>query len=209
MRPDYPKFLEKIYAEWECNKVVFIGDVVSWDAISFHDKETALYNAHDEFKKARKQVAKLSALFPKAEMMIGNHDCLPARKAATVGVPEFALQSFNQLWDVKWKVHPRFSRIVIDGVIYAHGDVGKGGMYAAVKNSRDNFQSYVQGHTHSEAGVWWTVNQQNRVFGMNVGCGADHEALAMHYGKKFNKKPILGCGVVLDGKQAFFEPMIL
>ena len=42
---------------------------------------------------------------------------------------------------------------------------------------------------------------------MQVGCGIDVKAAAMDYGKKFNQKPILGCGVVVDGELAVFEPM--
>lgn len=80
-------------------------------------------------------------------------------------------------------------------------------MYSAVKNSRDNFQNWVQGHSHSEAGVWYTQVENHRIFGMNVGCGLDADLLQFNYGKKFNKKPVLGCGVVIDGKHAIFEPM--
>lgn len=31
----------------------------------------------------------------------------------------------------------------------------------------------------------------------------------MDYGKKYNRKPLLGCGVVLDGVTAICEPMKL
>jgi hypothetical protein len=33
---------------------------------------------------------------------------------------------------------------------------------------------------------------------MQVGCGIDNDAYAFHYGRQFPKKPVLGCGVVLD-----------
>ena len=210
MRKDYPRFLKKTYDLWKCNKVVLIGDVVDWASISFHEKNPTLSNAEDEYKKAHKQVQSLYKHFPKAEWVIGNHDCLNLRQANAVGLPDFLLKDYQQLWDVpKWKVHPRFSRLIIDEVIYTHGDAGKGGQFAAVKNSRDNFQSWVQGHHHSEAGVWWTVNQTSRVFGMNVGTGMDHDLMQFEYGKKFNKKPVLGCGVVIDGKYPHFIPMIV
>jgi hypothetical protein len=44
---------------------------------------------------------------------------------------------------------------------------------------------------------------------MQVGCGVDHDKEAMAYGKKYNSKPILGCGVVIDGVTAICEPMLL
>ena len=49
-------------------------------------------------------------------------------------------------------------------------------------------------------------NEGGRVFGMNVGCGVDHDQLAMYYAIRYNAKPILGCGIVLDGKYAYWEP---
>lgn len=42
---------------------------------------------------------------------------------------------------------------------------------------------------------------------MNVGCGLDITAYAMAYAKPFPVRPVLGCGVVLDGSYATFEIM--
>lgn len=205
----YPAFLQRIYEQWECNRVVFIGDLVDWCAISFHEKNPTLSNAAQEYRKALRQVQRLYRLFPEADWLIGNHDCLTTRQAGKAGLPDFILKDYGHLWQVpNWSVHPRFARLEIDGVIYTHGDAGKQGMYAAVKNSRDNFQSWVSGHCHSEAGIWWTVNQTSRVFGMNVGTGVDHNLLQFEYGQKFNRKPVIGCGVVISGIP-YYEPMQL
>ena len=43
---------------------------------------------------------------------------------------------------------------------------------------------------------------------MNVGCGIDAKAYAFNYGKDSRKKPILSCGVVIDGKP-YLEIMTL
>ena len=209
MRDDYVDFCLALKDSWDCNRVVFVGDVVDNAAISYHEKNPSLHSAEEESHRAKKQVQRLHEAFPDADWLIGNHDALTERQARTAGLPSMALKDYNSMWEVTWRVHPRFSKLEIDGVIYAHGDAGKGGMYAAVKNSRDNFQSWVSGHCHSEAGVWWTVNQSSRVFGMNVGCGIDHELMQFEYGRKFNRKPILGAGIVLEGQLAFFEPMPL
>jgi hypothetical protein len=34
---------------------------------------------------------------------------------------------------------------------------------------------------------------------MNVGCGVDRKSLAMKYGEDYIRKPVIGCGVVVDG----------
>lgn len=210
MLPSYPAFLSRIHEKHSCNKVIFIGDVVDWAAISFHEKNPNLPGAKRERYKAQKQVDKLYERFPKADWLIGNHDALPQRNSSAAGNPEDVLVPYNQYWGVPgWVAHPRFTRLVHDGVIYCHGDSGKGGQFAAPKNSRDNWQSWVSGHCHSEAGVWYTTveGEDKRIFGMNVGCGINRDLLMFNYGRKFNKKPTLGCGVVINGKQAYFEPM--
>ena len=209
MHPRYPSFLKRIHERHKCTKVIHIGDLVDNAAISYHEKNPSLSSAQDEFFKAKMQVAKLYALFPKVEWIMGNHDALTERQCVTAGLLPSMLREQRDIWGVPeaWNVHPRFSRYHYDGTVYAHGDSGKGGMYAAVKNSRDNFCNWVSGHCHSEAGVWYTTVEGGRVFGMNVGCGVDNDNLAFNYGKKFNRKPTLGCGVVIDGKRAIFEPM--
>ena len=136
------------------------------------------------------------------------HDALTARKATTAGIPFEALRDYADLWSLPktWTTHERYETLTIDGVDYSHGETGKGGMYASVKQSRDNFRSRVCGHWHSEAGVWYSVNNTHRVFGMNVGTGIDAKLLQFEYGRNFSRKPVVGCGVVLGGQAAYFEP---
>ena len=43
---------------------------------------------------------------------------------------------------------------------------------------------------------------------MAVGCGVDNSSMAYAYGRNFKNKPILGCGVVIDGLP-YAEPMNL
>ena len=208
MHVKYPSFLQQTYRKYECDRVIHIGDLVDNAAISFHDKNPSLSSAADEHQKALKQVAKLYRMFLRVDWLIGNHDALTERQAFKIGLPDYSLRDYTDIWNVpEWKCHPRYTRLKVDNVVYTHGDCGKGGMYSAVKNARDNFISWVSGHHHSEAGVWWTTVEGSRVFGMNVGCGVDNDLLQFEYGKIYNRKPTLGCGVVLNGRQAIFEPM--
>jgi hypothetical protein len=187
-----------------------LGDLVDNAAISYHEKHPGLPSAADEYKKAKKQISELTARFPKVTMLIGNHDDLDKRQAKTIGLLPEWLKDFNDIWGLPkgWVVHPRFSEIEIDGILYMHGDAGKVGQFGAVKTAMSKFQSCVTGHLHSEAGVWYYANGNARIFGGNAGCGADHKALAFEYGRKFTKKPIVGCMVVLDGFPLFI-PMEL
>lgn len=209
MRKGYVEFLQRVADTHACNRVVCIGDLVDWASISFHEKSPSLSNAGKEFYQAQKQVAQLAKAFPKADWLIGNHDALTERQAIAVGLPSEVLRDYGDLWGLDWKVHPRFTKLEIDGAIYSHGDGGRGGQHAAMAQAKDNFKSTVIGHFHSQAGVGWWANKEFRIFGLSVGCGIDVDRLQFEYGRKFPAKPVLGCGVVLNGKRAFFEPWLL
>lgn len=210
MHSGYIRFLKKIHKKHKCNRVVHIGDLVDWNAISYHEKNPSMPSAGEEYREALKQVRALHKAFPKVDYLIGNHCSLPARKAQTIGLPEDVLCDFKTLWKLDgWTIHPRFHDLIIDGVVYRHGDKCKGGQMAAYKNAVAEFSSLVQGHLHAQAGVVYHANQEDCVFGMQVGCGVDHSHPAMNYGRVYAQKPIVGCGVVYSPKLAMFEPMYL
>jgi predicted phosphodiesterase len=209
MRRGYVDFLQRTRDAHDCTKVVHIGDLVDWNSISFHEKNPSLANAEAEFAEAYRQVQSLAKAFPRADWMIGNHDSLTERQANVVGLPTRVLKDYAELWEIKWRTHPRFAKLVIDDVVYSHGDSGRQGQHAALAQSKDNFRSTVIGHLHSQAGISWWANSDFRIFGLSVGCGIDASKMQFDYGRKFVAKPVLGCGVVLDGKRAFFEPWLL
>jgi len=212
MLPGYITFLRATYRKWKCNRVVHIGDIVDNCALSFHTKKPQQKNPLGEYSQAMKQIRKLVKAFPKADLMLGNHDVLPYRWAQEVGIPEEMLRKFGEIFLLPkgWNVHYRYGQIVIDGVIYQHGDRGKGGQrIAAFNNAKAEFNSVVQGHHHAQAGVEFCANLRNRVFGMQVGCGVDWEHHQQEYGVKYSGKPMIGCGIVLGGKTPIFEPMLL
>jgi len=209
MRRGYVDFLKRVADNYAINRVVHIGDLVDWASISFHEKSPALSNAVREFDVAKRQVASLARAFPNADWLIGNHDALTERQAVFVGLPPQLLRDYADVWEVDWTVHSRFSKLTIDGVTYKHGDSGRGGNDAAFNQAKDNFRSTVIGHFHSQAGVKWWANPEFRVFGMSVGCGIDASRLQFDYGRRIVAKPILGCGVVINGRRAIFEPWLL
>ncbi len=204
----YVDFLKDIKKKHKTDAVVHIGDVVDFGAISFHEKNPSSPSPVDEYRLALSQVKRLYKAFPDAVVMTGNHDALPRRQARTVGVPVEMIRNYADIWETpRWDWRPRYAIHQIDGVLYAHGDRGRGGQNAAMANAKEHFSSWVQGHLHAQAGVTYFANENVIIFAMNVGCGIDRDAAAMDYGFKFNKKPIIGCGVVIDGEFGLFEPM--
>jgi len=211
MLEGYPDFLWDTYKSWRCDRVVHIGDFLDWHAINFHGKNPGTPAVQEEVGSARKQVARITKMFPHADWMIGNHDALPSRHAEESGLPPDMLRSESDYWDLPkgWSVQPRYKKHVIDNVIYSHGETGPQGENAAKNQSRSNFQSTVIGHLHACSGVSWTVNHRYRIFGMSVGCGMDWRLLQFSYGVKFKHKPAISCGVVIEGEYAYVEPMRL
>lgn len=207
MHPRYPEWLAEIHSQWQCERVVMIGDLVDNLALNFHKKNPKLKNPVAEKEKAQEQISILTSHFPKADWLLGNHDILPWRWADEVGLPHDYLRKPSQIWNVKWKCHPRYSDLKIDGVIYRHGDKGKGGRMAALSNAQAEHTSLIQGHLHQQAGVEWIANSKHRIFGCQTGCGVSDKSLHFEYGRKFNQRSVLGCAVCVDGEAAYFEPM--
>ncbi len=59
MLPEYISFLRDTYKQWQCDKVLHIGDVVDWGAISYHEKNPACPSAGDEYATTLVQVRSL------------------------------------------------------------------------------------------------------------------------------------------------------
>ena len=204
----YVDFLKHCKRKWKCNRVVSIGDLVDNCALSFHLKRPSQKDPINEYYQAMEQVNQITKAFPNVDLMLGNHDVLPYRWAKEVGIPEEMMLDFKSIFKLpkKWKVHPRYSQLVIDGVIYQHGDRGRS---PAISAAKQEFSSVVQGHFHSKSSIEFYANASDRIFGMQVGCGTDWKHAQMEYGVKFTAKPIVSCGIIIDGNTPIIEPMLL
>lgn len=203
--PKYLNFCRKVYRDWGCTKVVFAGDIFDHHAISYHETDPDGYSAGNELKNARKMLKPWVKAFPKAHVTIGNHDALPKRKAMTYGIPSDMIKELAEIYDTpKWKW---VLDVKIDDVLYLHG---KGtGKNAALDTAMKERMSIAQGHSHSWAGCQFTTSTKDRLFGLNSGCGIDIDKYAFAYSKNFSVRPVLGCGIVIDGVQPVFIPMEL
>lgn len=202
--PDYLQFCLDIYSSWNCNCVVFIGDVVDAHALSFWDTDPHGYSAEEEARVAAEHLIEWNQAFGVAKVCIGNHDERHYRKARKAGIPDRYLRTYNEIYSApkwEWDFDHR-----IDGVLYTHG-TGCSGKDAAINLAIQKRSSVAIGHTHSWGGVKYHSNDESRVFGMNVGCGVDSTKYAFAYGAHMPSRPTLGAGVVIEGKEAYFEPM--
>ena len=195
-RKGYLQFCKRIYKKYKCNKVVFMGDVTDSHAISFHAHHPECPGPMDEYKLTYKAIQKWYKAFPNAKVCIGNHDERIVRLAETVDIPAKFLRDYSDMWDTPgwdWDYDH-----TIDDVYYFHG-TGNGGKYPASNVVGKLLRSVVMGHIHQAAGVKWFVNDKERIFGMDIGCGIDDRKFQFAYGKHIKQRSVLACGVVING----------
>lgn len=189
----YFEFCREIYSKYNCNQVIFIGDIIDSHYSSFHTTDPDGLGGGDELNKAIEDIQKWSKVFPVADVLIGNHDRIVMRRAFDSAIPQAWIKSYNDVLGTNWNWT---ERIVYDDVQYVHGEGG-----TARTKSKNDMMSTVQGHIHTQAYTEWSVGRKFRVFGMQVGCGLDGSAYAAAYAKNF-KKQAIGCGVILGGHTA-------
>lgn len=202
---NYLQFCVDTFIKHRVTDIVFIGDLVDNHAISRHQTSTKALSPTQEYEMVLERLEGWKITFPEAKFLIGNHDAIPSRQLATLGMPDFYLRSYTDLWKLPdtWEIDTEF---VIDDVLYFHG-INSSGKDGALNSALNNRMSTVQGHAHSWLGCKYSANKRNIIFGMNVGCGIDVESYAMEYGKHYVKKPTLGCGVVYSSTEAYAVPM--
>lgn len=194
--PGYLQFCKDLHREWRCNTVVFIGDVVDLQAISFHAHNPNCPGPADEYILAKRQIQQWYRAFPKAKVCIGNHDERVIRLAESVNIPSRFLRDYADIWQTpgwNWKYEH-----IVDGVYYFHG-TAQGGTHPAWNAAGKMLMSVVMGHCHSRSGVKWRANPLTRVFSVDVGCGIDVDAYQFAYGRHIKDRPILSASVILDG----------
>jgi len=198
---EYLSHCQEIYAKYNCNKVIFIGDVIDNHYSSYHETDADGLGGGAELDIAIFRLQRWYKAFPVADVMIGNHDRIISRKAQTGGIPKRWIRSYSEvLGTPNWNFT---ERTVIDDVQYIHGEAG-----TARTKSKGDMMSTVQGHLHTQCYTEFTVGANFKIFGMQVGCGIDHEKYAFAYAKA-GKKPAIGCGVVIGGHTAINELMSL
>lgn len=198
----YLEHCKKIKEKYNCNEIVFIGDVIDNHYSSYHETDADGMGGGDELTLAISKIAKWVDAFPDAHVTIGNHDRIIFRKAQTGGIPQRWIRSYNEVLGApNWKF---VESVEINNVLYQHGEGG-----TARTKMKKELVSTVQGHLHTQGYIDFQVGRNYKIFGIQVGCGIDRNTYAMAYGRNFGK-PFISCAVVLEnGTLPILEPMIL
>ena len=199
----YLEFCREQYVKHNCNRVIFIGDVIDSHYSSYHETHTDGMGGAEELEFAIKKIAKWYKAFPNADVTLGNHDRIIVRQAQSSNIPSQWIREFKDVLNTpNWNY---CTEVISNGVRYVHGDKSS----AAKTAYKRDMISTVSGHFHTQFYVEWNFGKYAALFAMQVGCGIDSKSYAMGY-MQGGKKEAIGVGVVLDnGKQPFVIPMEL
>ena len=206
----YLKFAKKQYRKYKCTQVVIIGDEIDFHAISDWESEYDAYSPLQENVEAQKALKPYVKAFPKAKVVWANHT--HGRLIKKVQKLGFSFEESVAIYKKKFGVESWDYKHehTIDGVLYLHGSGSSSNLTSipAMKIALNKRMPVVSGHLHSIAGVRYSNNGYDTIWGMNVGSALDDKAYAARYGKDTLMKSVPGIGIVTDGIEAQFIPMV-
>lgn len=206
--PDMLRFLKAVKGKFPIDLVVNLGDEVDHHALSFHDSDPNLDSAGTELEKAKPVMAALNKLFPQMLVCASNHGSLAFRKAKAHGIPVQYLKSYREVlfpkggapgwsWRDEWLIKTPLGKIK-----FQHSSSNP------VADAAHNRCNLAVGHNHGKFGIEYAASSDFLYWGATFGCLIDNSALAFAYGKLAKNKPIIGCGIILNGKPVLI-PMVL
>ena len=207
-------FLSKIKDKFKPDLIINVGDELDNHAISFHDTDPDLMSAGAELKQARAFLHKLNELFPEMYIANSNHTSLNYRRSKKYGMSKELILPYRDLIfgerkndsvirpnnrGAGWHWADSFIVRASDGSYFKvkHGDGSLNDNTAEINANRI---SVVRGHYHSNFDITYSASEFDLLWCMTTGWLGDDDSLAFAYNKKQAKRPINGCGVILNGK---------
>lgn len=206
-------FMKAVRDKYQPDLCVNLGDEADKHNMSFHDSDPNLLSAGDELEATKKVLAELAKIFPRFLLCDSNHGSMHYRKAKAHGIPVQYLKSYREIlfpqdevgnlgkgwkWAESWRV-----RTPMGEVLFKHQPSGD--IRADASHNQCNL---VVGHHHGKFSIEYGASSARLYWGAYFGCLIDKDSLAFAYGKHTMYKPILGCGVIINGVPTLI-PMLL
>ena len=195
---DIIKFLSAVKAKYKPTRVVNLGDEAEYAQISFHPSDPDMPGAGDELKKTKDMLRPLMRLFPVMDILESNHGSMHLRKAFMAGLPMALIKSYREILDAPdgWTWHPDLILDLPTGEkVFFHPGMSANG----IQLSQSLHMNTVQGHHHTIFKIEYSAGLTNTVWAMQPGCLIDDASRAFSYNKLQKKRPILGCGLIING----------
>lgn len=184
---------------FKAHKTVCVGDLTDQKTWSKYGRDTDDLGNDEEWDFTVKATKRMHKLFPRMEIIIGNHDIRYFKAANLAGVPSQLVRSLSEAIPAPgWRWHDT-SRgpLMLDGIGYIHGDEQSG---SAVAKAAFLGHPLVQGHDHKGILEYAQPPHRKRpLWGLSAGCTADLQGPGMRYAKKMLRKAFSCFSVVEDG----------
>lgn len=106
-------FLDALNNHYKFDTILNVGDLYDHHRGSYHESEVDALSEEEEYTLAKKYAHELQDIFPSMIITEGNHDCIPMRKAKTVGLSKDMIKDYNQMYGTadtwEWKQEHWFS----------------------------------------------------------------------------------------------------
>ena len=93
---EYLDWCVEQYKKYGCNQVVFIGDIIDNHYSSYHETNPDGLSGGQELDLAINRIKRWYKAFPKATVIIGNHDRMVMRKSQTGNIPKKWIKSYKK-----------------------------------------------------------------------------------------------------------------
>ena len=200
-------FLKAVKEKYKPDRVVCLGDEIDHHALSFHDSDPDLFSAGKELEKSIECLKPIYKLFPSVDIVESNHGSMVYRKGKHHGVPRHCLKSYRDILEAPrgWKWHTDLT-IQLSNKLRVYFCHGRGSN--VLKVSQELSMCVVQGHYHNKFSINYWGNPFHLNWGMQIGCMIDDKSLAFAYNKTIVKRPIIGHGIIINGRPKLL-PMVL
>lgn len=206
--PDALAFLRKVKSAFDPDLTVSLGDELDYHAMSFHDSDPNLDSAGVELEKAKEFMQELHSEFPKVLVCHSNHGSMAFRRAKAHGIPVQLIKRYRDVifpqhgapewsWAASWRVGTPLGE-----VLFKHQSSG------ILTDAAHNSCNLVVGHSHGNFSIEYSASSSHLYYGMYCGCLIDKDSMAFAYGKHSLRKPIIGCGMIINGRPVLI-PMVL
>lgn len=206
--PDTLRFLQLVRDTFCPDLVVSLGDELDYHALSFHDSDPNLDSAGPELERAKVFMRELHAEFPQVLVCHSNHGSMTYRRAKAHGIPTQMIKRYRDVifpehgapewsWAYGWRVYTPMGE-----VLFKHQ------ASTVITEAAHNSCNLVVGHMHGSFNIEYRASSASLYYGMTCGSLIDKDSLAFAYGKNSANKPIVGCGMILNGRPLLL-PMIL
>lgn len=196
--PDCIQFLKALNKKHRFTRVIHIGDEIDSHGASFHEKDPDLYSAGHELSLAVKKLKPLYDLFPAVDVLDSNHGALFRRKIKHHQLPSNVLKSNQEILEAPagWRW---FDELIIklptgQKCLFFHGKNSD-----PLKVSKALGVCTVNGHFHTQFSIQKWSSPVSSNWSMVVGCLIDPKSRAYYYQKNDLLKPVIGCGMILNG----------